>query len=89
MVCGDEVAATKPDPAPYLRAAELLGVDPTACVAVEDSPTGTRSAVAAGATVLVVPADVAVPTGHRRVHRDSLEGLGVDELRALLQAATV
>lgn len=28
VVCGDEVPATKPDPAPYLRAAELLDVDP-------------------------------------------------------------
>jgi HAD superfamily hydrolase (TIGR01509 family) len=83
-VCGDEVAATKPDPAPYRRAAELLGVDPAACVAVEDSPTGTRSAVAAGATVLVVPSEVAVPAGERRVLRASLVGLTVDDLRAAL-----
>ncbi|GAA4926441.1 HAD superfamily hydrolase (TIGR01509 family) [Actinomycetospora succinea] len=86
-VCGDEVSATKPDPAPYLRAAELLGVDATACVAVEDSPTGTRSAVAAGATVLVVPAEVAVPPGERRVLRESLVGLTVDDLRAVLADA--
>lgn len=85
-VCGDEVAATKPDPAPYARAAELLGVDPTTCVAVEDSPTGTRSAVAAGATVLVVPSEVAVPAGERRVLRESLVGLTVDDLRAALGA---
>jgi HAD superfamily hydrolase (TIGR01509 family) len=83
-VCGDEVPATKPDPAPYRRAAELLGVDPTACVAVEDSPTGTRSAVAAGATVLVVPAEVAVPEGERRVLRESLVGLSVDDLHDVL-----
>jgi HAD superfamily hydrolase (TIGR01509 family) len=83
-VCGDEVAATKPDPAPYLRAAELLGVDPGRCVAVEDSPTGTASAAAAGASVLVVPADVDVPAGERRTFRDSLVDLGVDDLRSLL-----
>jgi HAD superfamily hydrolase (TIGR01509 family) len=86
-VCGDEVPATKPDPAPYRRAAELLGVDPRACVAVEDSPTGTRSAVAAGATVLVVPAEVPVPPGERRVLRASLVGLGVADLRAALAGA--
>jgi HAD superfamily hydrolase (TIGR01509 family) len=85
-VCGDEVPATKPDPAPYRRAAELLGVDPVACVAVEDSPTGTRSAVAAGATVLVVPSEVAVPEGERRVLRASLVGLTVDDLRSALAA---
>lgn len=83
-VCGDEVSATKPDPAPYLRAAELLGVVPGACVAVEDSPTGTRSAVAAGATVVVVPSEVSVPPGERRVLRESLVGLSVGELRAAL-----
>jgi HAD superfamily hydrolase (TIGR01509 family) len=83
-VCGDEVAATKPDPAPYLRAAELLGVDPARCVAVEDSPTGTASATAAGASVLVVPAGVDVPAGERRAFRDSLVDLRVDDLRSLL-----
>jgi HAD superfamily hydrolase (TIGR01509 family) len=87
-VCGDEVAATKPDPAPYRRAAELLGVDPSACLAVEDSPTGTRSAVAAGATVLVVPAEVAVDDGERRVRRESLVGLTVADLRAALVGAS-
>ena len=83
-VCGDEVSATKPDPAPYLRAAELLEVDPAQCVAVEDSPSGTASAVAAGAAVLVVPAGVDVPAGERRTFRDSLVDLTVDDLRSLL-----
>jgi HAD superfamily hydrolase (TIGR01509 family) len=85
-VCGDEVAATKPDPAPYRRAAELLGVDPAACVAVEDSATGARSAEAAGATVLVVSSGAPVPAGERRVPRPSLVGLTVDELAGLLPA---
>jgi HAD superfamily hydrolase (TIGR01509 family) len=86
VVCGDEVPATKPDPAPYLRAAELLGVDPRDCVAVEDSSTGTRSAEAAGATVLVVPAEGTLPPGERRVERDGLVGLTVDELRSIVGA---
>jgi HAD superfamily hydrolase (TIGR01509 family) len=86
VVCGDEVPATKPDPAPYRRAAELLGVDPRECVAVEDSPTGTRSAEAAGAFVLVVPGSVAVPPGERRIERDGLVGLTVDELRSIVGA---
>jgi HAD superfamily hydrolase (TIGR01509 family) len=87
-VCGDEVSATKPDPAPYRRAAELLAVDPARCVVVEDSPTGTQSAVAAGATVVVVPSEVAVPGGERRVLRESLVGLTVDDLRAALGNGT-
>ncbi|MHA6618326.1 HAD family hydrolase [Pseudonocardia sp. DLS-67] len=80
-VCGDEVPRGKPDPAPYLRAAELLGVDPGSCLAVEDSPTGATAAERAGCAVLVVPCDVPVPAGPRRVHRGSLLGLTSDDVR--------
>ena len=52
VVCGDMVERRKPAPDPYLRAAELLGVDPAHCVAVEDSPTGIASASAAGCHVI-------------------------------------
>ena len=84
-VCGDEVGGrNKPLPDPYLKACRLLGVDPAGCVAIEDSPTGVGSAVAAGATVLVVPCEVAVDEGERRVFRTSLEGLTVADLTALV-----
>jgi HAD superfamily hydrolase (TIGR01509 family) len=84
-VCGDEVdGLNKPQPEPYLKACRLLGVDPAACVAIEDSPTGTASAVAAGCGVLVVPCEVPVEPGERRVFRTSLEGLTVADLTALL-----
>ncbi|VVJ19236.1 HAD family hydrolase [Amycolatopsis camponoti] len=84
-VCGDEVdGLNKPHPRPYLKGAELLGVDPARCVAVEDSPPGTESAVAAGCTVLVIPNDVPVEPGERRVFRDSLVGVDVPALAALL-----
>ena len=39
---------TKPDPAIYLFACEKIGVKPSECVAVEDSKSGTLSAVRAG-----------------------------------------
>ena len=52
IVCGDMVSRRKPAPDPYLHAAELLGVEPSACVAVEDSPTGIASAKAAGCYVI-------------------------------------
>jgi HAD superfamily hydrolase (TIGR01509 family) len=80
-VCGDEVPDGKPHPAPYLRAAELLGVAAEDCLAIEDSVTGAQSADAAGCIVLVVPNDVAVPDGPRRRHVESLAGLGVADLR--------
>lgn len=55
FVAGDEVDNGKPHAEPYLRAATALGVDPRACVAIEDSPTGIASARAAGCAVLAVP----------------------------------
>ncbi|PRZ03431.1 HAD superfamily hydrolase (TIGR01509 family) [Isoptericola sp. CG 20/1183] len=56
LVTGDQVARGKPDPEPYLVAARRLGVRPSECVAIEDSPTGLTSALAAGARTLGVEA---------------------------------
>lgn len=61
VVTGDQVTRGKPDPEPYLVAAKRLGVDPQDCVAIEDSPTGIASALAAGARTLGVEAMVPVP----------------------------
>lgn len=82
-VCGDEVAHGKPAPDPYLRAAELLGVDPADCLAIEDSVTGTAAAEAAGCAVLVVPNHVEVPGGTRRRLAESLAGVRPDDLRLI------
>lgn len=82
-VCGDEVdGKNKPNAEPYLRAARLLSVDPRRCVAIEDSPIGVASAVAAGCGVIVVPGDVAVQPGERRTLRASLTGLDPADLAA-------
>ncbi|PZG21240.1 HAD family hydrolase [Nonomuraea aridisoli] len=54
-VSTEEVARGKPAPDGYLEAARRLGVDPGACVAVEDSSNGLRSAHAAGMRVVAVP----------------------------------
>lgn len=85
-VCGDEVGGlTKPNPRPYTYAAKLLGVEPSRCLAVEDSDTGAKAAVRAGCTVLVVPPPgVDVPPGPRRVFLDSLEDVTVQYLTALM-----
>ena len=55
VVSSDEVAHGKPAPDVYLEAARQLGVDPTACLVVEDSFNGVRAARAAGMTVVLVP----------------------------------
>ncbi len=83
IVTGDQVTNGKPHPEPYLRAAELLGVDAADCLAIEDSGTGATSANAAGCHVLVVPHFVNVPDAPRRTLRASLEGLRPDGLRDL------
>ncbi|GHG23060.1 MULTISPECIES: HAD family hydrolase [Amycolatopsis] len=54
-VSSEQVGAGKPAPDVYLRAAELLGVAPGQCAAVEDTTNGLRSALAAGMAVYAVP----------------------------------
>jgi HAD superfamily hydrolase (TIGR01509 family) len=82
-VCGDEVPRGKPAPDPYRRAAELLGMAPAECLAIEDSVTGAASAEAAGCPVLVVPNDIEVPPTPRRRHIGSLTRVGVADLRRI------
>lgn len=56
VVTGDDVSAGKPDPEPFARAAAALGVAPAACLALEDTADGLRSASSAGMTALDVAA---------------------------------
>ena len=79
-VTGDDVSSSKPHPEPYLLAAQLLGVDVERCIAIEDSPTGLASAIAAGIVAVGVPND-AVLVDDGSWHRfESLVGIGVQEL---------
>ena len=82
-ITGDEVTNGKPDPEPYLAAASALGVDPRACVAIEDSPTGVASAVAAGCATLGVPHVVPVAAAPGLTIVDSLAGVDIARLRRL------
>jgi HAD superfamily hydrolase (TIGR01509 family) len=83
VVTGDEVRHGKPHPEPYLTAAARLGLAPQACLAIEDSPTGVASAVAAGVPVVAVPAVVPVPPGRGYVVVPTLRGREIAELHAL------
>ena len=83
VVTGDIVSRPKPYPDPYLLAAELLGVDASDCLAIEDSGTGAASANAAGCDVLVVPHFVNVPEAERRIQIPTLEGMKPTDLAAL------
>jgi HAD superfamily hydrolase (TIGR01509 family) len=55
VLADGDYARHKPEPDPYLAAARRLGLDPSDCIAVEDSERGLRAAVAAGMRCLVVP----------------------------------
>lgn len=54
IACGDEVAASKPDPAVYRLACERGNWAPADCVAIEDAEAGVRSAKACGLRVIGV-----------------------------------
>ena len=83
VVAGDEVARGKPAPDPYLRAAELLGVDPARCVVLEDSAPGVASGEAAGCRVVACPHMVPIPPAPGRSRVRSLAELDVDALGAV------
>jgi HAD superfamily hydrolase (TIGR01509 family) len=61
VVTSTDVPRAKPAPDCYLRAARLLGKEPSSCVVVEDSAHGIQAAVAAGMRVLVVSPNAAQP----------------------------
>jgi HAD superfamily hydrolase (TIGR01509 family) len=83
VVTGDVVSHGKPHPEPYLAAARLLGVDLGACIAIEDSPPGVASAVAAGIPTIAVPCHVSVPETVGAVHVSTLAGLTPPDLLRL------
>jgi sugar-phosphatase len=54
LVTSTDVRRGKPDPEPYLKGAEFLGLAAKDCLVVEDAPAGIRAGKAAGARVLAV-----------------------------------
>lgn len=79
-VTGDDVACGKPDPEPYLLAAHLLGVGVERCIAIEDSPTGLASAIAAGVVAIGVPNQAVLVEDGTWRRFESLVGVDVAEL---------
>lgn len=85
IIAGDEVAHEKPHPDPYWRGAAALGVPIERCVALEDSPTGLKSAHASGAVTVGIPH--LVPLDHLPAHAllRTLEGLDADDITRQFQ----
>jgi HAD superfamily hydrolase (TIGR01509 family) len=55
VVTAEDVAHGKPEPDIYLEACRRLRAAPSDCTALEDSPPGVASALAAGMYVIAVP----------------------------------
>ncbi len=57
IVTGDDVAVSKPDPTMFLKAAELIGVEPSKCLVLEDAQNGIEAAYNAGMHSFAIPHD--------------------------------
>lgn len=75
VVTRDDVTNPKPHPEPYLLAADRLRIDPTQCLALEDSHAGVRAAHAAGMQTIMVP-DLVHPS-------DEILALGISVMESL------
>ena len=85
IVAAGDTDLTKPAPDPYLRAAELHGVPPAACVAIEDSHWGLESARTAGMRTIAITHTYsrAALSGSADAVIDSLSELTIDVLARL------
>ena len=75
LICGDMVANSKPDPEIYATAVKYLGLEPSECVAIEDSLNGLRSAKSAGLNTVMVPDRVAPNSDTEKVSDFVFESL--------------
>lgn len=80
IVAGDDVTKPKPHPEPYERGAMVANASPRACVAIEDSITGARSAHAAGTVVVGVPNLLELTTAPCDIILDTLDGVEAGDL---------
>jgi HAD superfamily hydrolase (TIGR01509 family) len=85
VVAGDEVTHGKPHPEAYLTAVDRLDVDPARCLAIEDSPTGVTSAVAAGVPTLGVEHLVPLVASPGRHIVETLVGITPHDLGRLAE----
>jgi sugar-phosphatase len=94
LVTADDIRQGKPNPEPYLKAAELLGLEAEDCIVIEDAPAGIRAGKASGARVLALRTtekeDLLLAAGADWIVTDcsaiSLDGLRAPEVSLLLEA---
>jgi HAD superfamily hydrolase (TIGR01509 family) len=79
-VSRDDVINSKPNPEPYLRAADLLEMNISDCVVFEDSETGVTSGLASGAQVIGIPHLINLAPHENLRIVDSLSDVSIDKL---------
>ncbi len=89
VITGDMVPQGKPHPDPYVIAARTLGVDVTECIAIEDSPTGITSAMAAGARTIAIQAIIPVQPRPHLSRIQELDQLTPSVLDVVMHGATI
>lgn len=77
VVTADDVDNGKPNPEPFIKAAQLLGVDPRRCLVFEDAPSGLAAARAAGCATIAVPGTNNLAELDADAYAQTLEGLTV------------
>lgn len=75
LYSGQELGAPKPAPDLFLTAARALGVEPTECIVVDDSPTGCKAGLAAGIRTI----------GFASSNREPLDALGVEVVKSMAE----
>jgi beta-phosphoglucomutase len=83
IVAAGDTDYGKPAPDPYLRAADLHGVPPAACLAIEDSHAGLESARAAGLRTIGISTTYPRDTLAADIVVDSLDEITPDSIRRL------
>ena len=83
IICANMVKCGKPSPDIYIYACQQLGLDPSACMAVEDSPNGVTSAYRAGCQVVMVPDQTKPDAELQKMLTACVDSL--DQMKALFQ----
>lgn len=84
-ISADDVSRGKPHPDPYLKAADLLKVNISDSLIIEDSPTGVSAARASGAWVIAVPQIAPIDPAPKSAILRSLAGHSIQSLWLALQ----
>jgi len=84
---GDQVKNKKPDPALFLLAAKRIGIEPSNCVVIEDTPNGVQAAKATGAKCIAVTNSIgASKLSQADLVCDSLEDIKLDMIQELIDS---